>query len=275
MTRGFCILAQNNKDTDYVKQAYVLASSIHKFNKDQKISLITNDTVLDEYKTVFDQIIPIPWSDDAKEEKWKIHNRWKIYHITPYDETIVMDSDMIVLSNITHWWNELSKNELFFVSNVKTYRGETVTSDYYRKMFVNNNLPNLYSGFYYFKKTDNNKTFFNLLEIIIKNWKNFYNNFAPKNEQNFCSIDISAAIASKILDNTKYITDSNSFITFTHMKSHVQNWKNSTNNWLDSVEPYIDNTGKLFVGNFLQTGIFHYVEQEFLTDRVVKVIETQ
>ena len=39
MNKGFCILAQNNSDVDYVRQAYALAVSIHKFNKDQKVSL--------------------------------------------------------------------------------------------------------------------------------------------------------------------------------------------------------------------------------------------
>lgn len=273
MSKGFCILAQNNKDTDYVKQAYVLACSIHKFNNNQKVSLITNDYVPVSYRNVFDHIIPIPWSDDAKEENWKIHNRWKTYHITPYDETIVMDSDMLVLSNIEHWWNELSKRELFFVSNVTTYKGISVTSNYYRKMFVENDLPNLYSGLYYFKKTDQTKVFFNLLELIVRNWKEFYDKFAPKNKQDFCSIDTSAAIASKLLDNAGYITDNNSFIKFTHMKPKIQNWQNSSNSWIDTVEPYVDSNGNLFVGNFLQLGVFHYVESKFLTDQIIKIME--
>ena len=39
MDKGFCILAQNNSSTDYVRQAYALALSIHKFNKDQKVTI--------------------------------------------------------------------------------------------------------------------------------------------------------------------------------------------------------------------------------------------
>ena len=37
MSDGFCLLAQNNAEVDYIKQAYALATSIHKFNKDLKI----------------------------------------------------------------------------------------------------------------------------------------------------------------------------------------------------------------------------------------------
>ena len=46
MNKGFCILAENNYKTDYVKQAYALVLSIHKHNK-ENISIITDDIVPD------------------------------------------------------------------------------------------------------------------------------------------------------------------------------------------------------------------------------------
>lgn len=274
MSKGFCILAENNVTTDYIRQAYFLALSIHRHNKDQKVSLLTNDAVPDSYKHVFDQIIPIPWKDSAKDSEWKINNRWKIYHITPYKETIVMDADMIVLENIEHWWKELEKRDLFFVSNVRTYRNETVTSNYYRKTFTSNNLPNLYSGIHYFKKSNDNKTFFVLLETIVHNYQHFYSCFSPVHKQDFCSIDVSAAIASKLIGNAGYITDPASFITFTHMKPNIQNWNKPKQLWTDAISYDIDNEGNLYVGNFRQSGIFHYVENEFLTDMITKRLQS-
>ena len=57
MNNGFCILAENNYKTDYIRQAYGLACSIHKNNKSQMLSPITDDEVPNEYKDVFDKII--------------------------------------------------------------------------------------------------------------------------------------------------------------------------------------------------------------------------
>ena len=57
MSKGFCLLAQNNSTVDYIKQAYSLAVSIHKVNKDQNISVFTNDEVPTKYRSVFDNII--------------------------------------------------------------------------------------------------------------------------------------------------------------------------------------------------------------------------
>jgi len=273
MSKGFCLLAQNNSTTDYVKQAYALALSIHKFNKDQKVSIITDDPIPEEYRSVFDQIIPIPFIDDADHSDWKIENRWKVYHATPYDETIVMDVDMLVLSDISHWWTELAKRELFFVSNVKTYRQDTITSRYYRKVFDSNDLPNLYCGVYYFKKGDTAHEFFNLLELIMNNWQLFYGKYAAIDYQNWCSMDVSCSIASKLLDNSKDITQPNSYITFTHMKPHAQGWKQVPEKWSKVIGSYLTNDGDFLLGNYKQDGVLHYVEDEFLTDTLLERLE--
>jgi hypothetical protein len=273
MSKGFCLLAQNNDTTNYVRQAYALALSLHKYNTDQRISLITNDIIPVEWQSVFDQIIPIPWTDSAEGEAWKIHNRWKVYHASPYEETIVLEADMLIVSDITHWWEELSKRELFFTSNVNTYRNEVVTSRYYRKTFDSNELPNLYSALHYFKKGDTAKEFYTLLEIVVNNWALFYSKYAKENYQKWCSIDLCAAIVSKILGNEKEITDSSSFITMTHMKPAAQKWKAVPEKWTSVLGRYYRNDGVLLLGNFLQTGILHYVEDEFLTDDIIEKLK--
>ena len=274
MSNGFCLLAQNNSEVDYIKQAYALAVSIHKFNKGQNVSLITNDEVPEEYKHVFDKIIDIPWTDQAEHTDWKNENRWKVYHASPYEHTIVMDVDMLILHDITHWWKELKKRNLFFVSNVKNYRNENVTTRYYRKTWDENNLPNLYSAFYYFKKSDEAHEFFKLLEIIMINWELFYGRFAGNYYQKWCSMDLSCSIASKILDNTLNITDPTSFITFTHMKPHCQNWHEVPSKWTTVLGGYFTKDKTMMVGNFLQRNILHYVEPEFLTDRLISRLES-
>ena len=274
MSKGYCIFAQNNSSTDYVRQAYALAVSIHQFNEDHKVSIITNDQVPEEYHWAFDNIIPIPWTDQAEKSDWKIENRWKVFHVTPYTETIVMDADMLVLENLDHWWAELSKRDLFFVSRVKNFRNEFANSRYYRKVFDSNNLPNLYAGLYYFKKNKKTQRFFSLLELVITNWELFYGKFAGINYQKWPSIDVSCAIACKLMGNESEITDPNSFISFTHMKLHMQGWQQVPEKWTSSIGQYVTQDGDLLLGNYKQSGILHYVEDDFLTDKILKEIET-
>ena len=70
-TNNFTMLAQNS-DFDYVTQSCLAAMSIRATNNTASICLITNDPVPVEWQSVFDQIIPIPWTDQAEDTDWKI-----------------------------------------------------------------------------------------------------------------------------------------------------------------------------------------------------------
>lgn len=269
-TRGIVVLAQNNEDTNYVEQACLLALSLKHTNPSCKISIVTNDSIPADNEDLFDNIIDIPWQDDAKEADWKIENRWKIYHCSPYDETLVLDTDMLVLQDISTWWEFLSKYELFFTSNVYTYRGDCVSSDYYRKTFTANNLPNLYSGLHYFQKTDFALEFYTWLELVVQNWQKFYEIFIEHNRPTWCSIDVCASIVAIILDCENKITNKISKIPrFTHMKPNIQNWYSSKENWQDHIACYINNRGDLKLGNYQQSGILHYTENNFVTPSII------
>ena len=270
MSQGIVVLAQNSKETNYVEQACLLAMSLGATNPNTKISVITDDIVPDDYKKLFDQIIPIPYGDAAQNSDWKIENRWKIYHATPYEKTMVLDTDMLVLQDLTSWWNFLDHYEVFFTTNVYDYRKNLITSDYYRKTFTANELPNLYSGLHYFKKCDFALEFYKWLEIITNNWELFYGKFAKENYPGRCSIDVSAAIAAKILDCTEQITNKNaSFPSFTHMKPQIQGWKDPKAKWQNCVGTYISRNCDIKLGNFLQSGILHYTEDDFVNETII------
>ena len=272
MSKGFVLLAQNN-DYDYVLQSCLCAMSIHATNKNAKVSLITNDKVPTKYKKYFDKIIPIPWTEikDTSLSKSSTE-RWKIYHATPYEETIVLDSDMLVLSNIESWWKFLSNYELYFVNNTQTYRGEAVHDTYYRKAFIANSLPNLYTGFHYFKKCDKAHEFYKWVELVVNNWELFYGQYVPKHYPKYCTMDVTNAVVAKILNYDAEITNSKvMYPTFTHMKPHIQNWNTVTERWQDRVGTYLTEDCKLTIGNHLQTGIFHYVEKDFVTEDKLEI----
>jgi len=264
MSNGIVVLAQNLPDVNYVNQAELLAMSLKDTNPKTKISIVTNNEV--EFKQLFDKIIPIPWNDDAEFSKWKIENRWKVYHASPYEKTIIMDTDMLVLQDISTWWKFLEKYKLFFTSKVRTYRGNVADTTYYRKAFIANKLPNLFSGLHYFEKSDEALEFYKLLELVVQNWEAFYERFLegvtrPKQP----SIDVCASIVALILDCSDSITNASvEFPSFTHMKKHCQGWSSATANWQDRVGFYISEDCKIKIGNYSQTGILHYTENDLL-----------
>lgn len=274
MSLNFTIFAQNSSD-DYVQQASLAAMSIRLTNPSSQICLITNDCVPEKYQQLYDYVVPIPFGDKSKNTTWKIENRWKIYHATPFDQTAVIDSDMLILENIQHWKTKLEKFDLFYTNKVKNYRGEWADNTYYRKAFKNHSLPNLYAGFHWFKKCDFAHEFYKWLELVMNNWELFYGQYAGgKYFQKFASIDVSTAIVTKILQVENKITSNSTFPTFTHMKLKSQGWdKTYVNTWQEQVGTYLDTDCNLKIGNYRQTGIFHYTEKDFCNQSIISVYE--
>lgn len=271
MSKGHIFLAQNS-EVNYVTQAYLLALSIKSNNKINQTCLITNNTVPPEFEHVFDYVQTIPWDDKAKDSLWKIENRWKIIHVSPFKENIVYDTDMLVLSSNDHWWNVLKNKDVVLTSEVKDYRNNIINNDTYRKTFTDYSLPNVYMGIHYFKKTKKAYEFYKWLEIITNNYKDFYDKFLPNAKQKFCSMDLNAALAVLFMDAFEEFTIKNNPMTFTHMKSRIQSWDSKHNKWQDAVNSFINNDGNLNVGNYLQTGVFHYTEKDFVNVKIMSAL---
>jgi len=273
MSKGYVILAQNSNNNDYVSMAAACAFSIKATQTIiNKVTLITDvpDAVPYHYHAAFDKILPIKWFDDAYESDWKIENRWKLYHLTPYDETVILDADMLFLSDVSHWWDYMSKNfDLLITDKVFTYRNELIVDSFYRKTFRDNDLPNCYSAFTYFKKVDSVREFWKLVELIVKNWKTFYNAFLKNSKPRHLSIDVAFALAVKILGIENEVFSSLDIPTFTHMKSRDQGWISYTDNWIDNAGVYLNDNCQLKIGNFQQTGIFHYTENKFFNEGII------
>lgn len=190
-------------------------------------------------------------------------NRTDIYNLSPFDETVMLDADMVFLEDVSHWWDHLSKFPLVITNKVRTYRDEPVTSSPYRKTFTANDLPNCYCAFTYFKKCPEAETFFTMLKHIINNWREFTDRYTPKHKQSWPSIDVAMAIAVKILDIDPF--SPLDYPTFTHMKSGCQDWPRYSERWRDHLGCYVTDN-KVMLGSYPQSGILHYVDKELHND---------
>ena len=70
-----------------------------------------------------------------------------------------MDTDMLVLQDLSNWWNLMQNYEVFLTTKPKTYRQEDIVDSYYRPSYVANELPNIYCAIHYFKKVNLQNSF--------------------------------------------------------------------------------------------------------------------
>jgi hypothetical protein len=265
--KGFVVLAQNTRDVDYVRQAYALALSIKNSQTITNISLVTDESVPEEYQTVFDKIIPIPFDTTAEPTPYRAENRWKIYHASPYHETIVLDTDMLLLEDISSWWSYCSNYDVHYTSRIRNYKLEVVEDRVHRRAFISNQLASPYSTLHYFKKSPTAYEFYKVLEFVCNNWEWCWNKFAPIDYQIWLSMDLAVAIAIEITGMHEQVLDVNSPLEFVHMKSHLQNWRVNASSWQNFVLTNFGNT--LTVSNIPQHKVFHYVEKDFLSDEII------
>jgi len=275
MNRGFLTFAQNSTDVDYLTLAYLQALSIKVSNRVNQYAVVvdpaTEKLITDKHRAVFDYIIPVPLGDDARDSKWKMQNEWKALMASPFDETIKLECDMIIPSSIDHWWDILSIKDVCFTTRVAAYNEKVATTREYRKVFDDNNLLDVYAGFYYFKKTSDTAEFFSYAESIFKNWQYVKTSILKNAELEPASTDLVFALAARLYGQDRCHIPG-SVPMFTHMKGAIQGWDTNAV-WMDYLQYQLDRQ-HLTVGFQRQRLPFHYHHKHFPTSAIITHYET-
>lgn len=273
MNFGYLIFVSKNSEVDYTKLAYALALSIKNTQKPgyDKVAIVTDDkAAVDALRSpwVFDHVIE--WD---KEQGWD--GRSWMDQLSPWDETVCLDADMLFFRDYSHWVDYFVENSQLYIANkAYTYRGEVITNDFYRKTFTKNQLPDLYSFYTFFKRDSKMvRDFFELGRYIIKNPTEFSNLFLENHKPKVIGTDEAFALSAKILDITDQIAYKLDFPRVVHMKGQIQNLPWPSDKLTDDVGFYLNYYGKLKIGNYQQHDIVHYVEKELMTNESLSTLE--
>ncbi len=273
MNFGYLLVVAEHESIDYLQLAYGLALSIKNTQKQgyDRVALIINDAEkVKKLKSpwVFDQVIE--WD---QETFWD--GRSWMDQLTPFDETVCLDADMLFTADYSHWVDHFLMNDELYIANKSyTYRGELVDDQHYRKTFIENELPNFYSMWTFFKKdSELVKTFFELGRHIIKNPTVFSNHFLEKYKPKVVGTDEALALSAKILGIAEQISYPLDFPRLVHMKPKIQNWPWCTDRWSDSVGFYLNVDGEVKIGNYRQNDIVHYVEKDKIDTEMISLLE--
>jgi hypothetical protein len=273
MKFGYLLIVAEHETIDYLQLAYGLALSIKNTQKpgyDQVALVIDKKEKVDNLKSpwVFDQIIE--WD---QETFW--NGRSWMDQLSPFESTVCLDVDMLFTRDYSHWVDYFVENcDLYVANKSYTYRDELVKDQYYRKTFIKNSLPNLYSMYTFFKKESTlSKDFFNLGRHIINNPIEFSNLFLSEYKPKVVGTDEAFALAAKILDIQDQIAYPLEFPRVVHMKPMVQNWPWPADCWSDHVGFYVNRKGQLKIGNYQQHNIVHYVEKTQINQEIISILE--
>lgn len=273
--QGFLTIAQNTQDVDYLQLAYVQAMSVKLTMPGSKYAVLVDaDTlaaVTDKHRRVFDYVIELP-VDDAVDQSWKLANEWQVCGLSPFKETIKLESDLIFTRSIDHWWTLFRLRNIVISLGCKDYQGQLGTSRRYRRVFDDNNLPDVYTGLMYFRYTQEAYEFFEIVKACYRHWdivsaqlKN-YRDTQP-------TTDLVFAIAAKHMGLETCTLPSVDFINFTHMKNAINQWPETTP-WPKMVVSELD-LPMIRINNVNQYHPFHYQDKDWITAEVVERFERE
>jgi hypothetical protein len=271
--QGFLTIAQNTVDTDYLKLAYVQAMSIKLVMPQSKYAVLVDHNTLasvtEQHRRVFDYVITID-NDMAADETWKLSNEWQVFELTPFKETIKLESDIVFTRSIEHWWTAFRLRDIVLSTGCRDYRGQLSTARDYRRVFDDNQLPDVYNGLMYFRYTRTATQFFNIAQQIYANWDYVSQQLLKNCRDPSPTTDVVYALSAKILGVQLCTLPSADFINFTHMKPAINAW--SIRPWCEQVVCETD-LPMLRIANQNQYHPVHYHDKTWVTDDIVKEYE--
>jgi len=215
MTKGILIFAHNNEYVDYAKLALVSGSLAKKYLK-MPISLVTDKHTLEWIKkskidsdinNVFEQIIEVPppvtnnnrHLYDGKDKSlvpFTNINRCSAYDLTPYDTTLLIDSDFLIFSDaLNNYWDVC--DDVLIAESVVDAVGQ------HRLGHLDHHISDTgikmrWATTVMFEKNEKTRRFFNLISYIKDEYEMFADlfRFNPLQYRN----DISFSIAKHIMD---------------------------------------------------------------------------
>jgi hypothetical protein len=220
MNIGAVIFAHNSRKVDYSIMAMIAAGLVKK-NLSIPVSMITDRSTVEwmeesgtynRSQEIFDKIILTErptaenyrnLNDGNQQDNVPFvnANRYSAWNLTPYDRTLLIDSDFLIFSNRLKPY--LNSTDDLMISRAMSDLGENRVGTLDR--YVSDTGPNLFwATNVIFNKNENTKVFFDLVDYIRENYSYYADlfRFYPKPYRN----DISFSIALHILNgfNTRF-----------------------------------------------------------------------
>lgn len=269
---GFVTIAQNTQEVDYLSLAYAQAANIKKTQQHARYAVIvdqpTKALITDEHLTVFDYVIELPHDYNEQDSKWKLLNEWQVFWLTPFKETIKLESDLLFTRSIDHWLPALRKRNIVFSLGCKDYKGHRSGIRKYRRVFDDNKLPDIYNGLMYFRYSQEANKFFLLAKSIAENWEHVRDNALINCRESTPSTDVLYAVTAHVFGRELCTIPSLDFFNFVHMKPGIQGWADQQQ-WTDTVLAEVDGN-MIRINNQNQYYPVHYYEKTFVKEYLGK-----
>lgn len=279
MSKGFLTLAVGGLEEN-IRHSYALALSIKASDPAAEICVVVDDgdteNIPSRYLHAFDYISELPFGNTAHSDGFHAANLWQIYHASPFDQTIYLDSDMLFLNvQVSLLWDRFAGNYMSIPAVARTFRNVPTNKNSSLFEFENAyHLPSLFNSMIYFDSTrEETAQWFKLADPIFQNWRNTYNAMFKDKKPDSFRKNLLCNIVTFLMDEENEIKIHVPFMYDFHTHSQHM-WSNDVPyNWTDMLNTWYTKQHQLIVENSSIThGIIHYRDKKFLTEEIINAI---
>ena len=181
--------------------------------------------------------------------------------LSPYKHTIKLDADMWCASPIDHWWDLFMTKDLVISQGCRDFYDKAGKSRYYRKIFDDNNLPDVYNAITYWQTSDTATEFFKLVRSIFENWEKYKTLLKFPDEK--ATTDVVYAMAAIIMGVEDVTLPKGLGPTIVHMKKHMI--PILSEDWSKELVCEHTNPG-IRINTVAQWGLVHYYIKEMANE---------
>lgn len=214
MKKGIVLFAHNSRDVDYALISMV-AGQLAKKNLELPVTLIADNFTVDWMKTskvynkakkIFESIIEIPQPPinnarnlhdglEVKKVPFINFNRADVWELTPYDKTLLIDSDFLIFSSaLNNYWD--IESDVLLAPSMTDIRGDR--KGVLDSWVSDEGVPMYWATTVMFNKTKESKLFFETVSFIRNNYELYSEIFRFDNR--IYRNDISFSVAKHLLD---------------------------------------------------------------------------
>jgi len=186
-------------------------------------------------------------------------NDWQVFRASPYRQTIKLEADMICAGPIDHWWTLFEHRDVVVSQGARTFYDEPAESRYYRKIFDQNDLPDVYNAITYWRLSKTAQDFFQLVKNIFEHWDNYKK--LLRFPEDTPSTDVVYAMAAVIMGPEQVTLPAGLGPTIVHMKRYINPLQGD-----DWTKELTWETNPFRIDTVAQFGLVHYHIKEWANE---------
>lgn len=269
MTQGYIFIGvDDTAKAINIECAYALSTSLKLADPTRETCVVVRKfaDVPKRYENGFDYIVELPFGRTDANHHDMFIDFWQLYHCTPFDETMFVNTYSLAVDNIDYLWDTDNSGDISFAQSLD-FRGALHRDPNLFVVQDKNEINTFNTNMIYFAKNEKTSEFFKMADPVFKGWRNVYGEVLNKYKGSDFDLTLMVNIVAHLLGNEYKNTP---YFNYTDLAIDCS--YEEQDNWLEQLNVWHTSNNTLKINNYRQTGIVYYESPALLTTEIIQTL---